>query len=130
MSDEDGKTDVQLRALTSLAIREGARIMGALATIVGVLWLFGQSVFNEAVNDVIDDRHLTPVSETVILKDRIVGLENRVERNGDAMRQTNDAVIGLQSDVTSVKELLTEQRQDIKSLLRSLAAPRNPDVPQ
>lgn len=130
MADDDGEA-VEVRAgpLVNLMIREGARIMGALATIFGVLWLFGQPLLVSVINATIDSRHLATSAQVQIVDERISKNEARIERAGDQLQNTGAAVIELKADVTSVKELLTEQRQDIKSLLRSLA-PRSPSTPE
>ena len=103
--------------------------MGALATIFGVLWLFGQPLLVSVINATIDSRHLATSAQVQIVDERISKNEARIERAGDQLQNTGAAVIELKADVTSVKELLTEQRQDIKSLLRSLA-PRSPSTPK
>ena len=127
--DDDEAVEVRAGPLVNLMIREGARIMGALATIFGVLWLFGQPLLVSVINATIDSRHLATSAQVQIVDERISKNEARIERAGDQLQNTGAAVIELKADVTSVKELLTEQRQDIKSLLRSLA-PRSPSTPE
>ena len=127
--DDDEAVEVRAGPLVNLMIREGARIMGALATIFGVLWLFGQPLLVSVINATIDSRHLATSAQVQIFDERISKNEFKIERAGDQLQNTGAAVIELKADVTSVKELLTEQRQDIKSLLRSLA-PRSPSTPE
>lgn len=103
--------------------------MGALATIFGVLWLFGQPLLVSVINSTIDARHLATSAQVQSVEERISKNEFKIERADDLLKNTGDAVIELKTDVGSIKELLTEQRQDIKSLLRSMV-PRSPSTPE
>ena len=127
--DDDEAVEVKLGSLINVAIREGARIVGALATIFGVLWLFGQPLLVGVINDTIDARRLATAVQVQVIEDRISKNEFKIERADDRLKDTGDAVIELKTDVGSIKELLTEQRQDIKSLLRSMV-PRSPSNPE
>jgi hypothetical protein len=92
---------------------EGARVMGAIGVLMTVIWLIGKPVAIQFVDEAIDARDLAPNSEVVILTRRIDRVENQSVTNGENLIQ-------LREQTNNIEELLTEQRADIKTLLRAI----------
>jgi hypothetical protein len=108
------------RYIARKALEEAARMAGLLGAIYGAFWLFGRPAAIEFVATVVEGKHFAADRDVTII-------ERRLEDGESETRGIKKQVQNLGSDLEVLKatskanqELLTEQRQDIKSILRNL----------
>jgi hypothetical protein len=120
MDFKDRKSKEPERTIARKVLEEGLRMAVMLGTLLSAVWLLGEPAATRFVEAVITNKHLVADSTVDFLKER-------VENNEGATRGIQGEVRDIGRDLDSLKasskinqELLTEQRQDIKSILRSL----------
>lgn len=85
--------------------------MGAIATVFGILWMFGSAWVTSFVDDIVNKKQLAPAAEVQQLDRRVDQLES-----GD---RSQDISLTKQGEkLENIEELLREQRGDIKTILR------------
>ena len=98
-----------------------------LTALITALWLIGEPIATKFVDDVIQGKHLVEQGQYVELKNKDVDIDARVQKIEEATQSVQKDINGLVRDLDVLKaqanvnqELLKEQRQDIKALLREL----------
>lgn len=103
--------------LAAIAFREGTRIVTALGILAGFLWLLGLPAAERFVGTVIAGHKLAPQASVDGIETRTRGLEARQETAAAA-------IIRLEAQANVIEDLMTEQRADIKTLLRAIPRER------
>lgn len=98
-----------------------------LTALITALWLIGEPIATKFVDDVIQGKHFVEQAQYVELKNDNTELDSRIRKIEDAAQNVQKDINGLARDLDVLKaqanvnqELLKEQRQDIKALLREL----------
>lgn len=118
-SDEREKNQ-QATAMIGVVIREGARIMTAMVVIVTTIWWLGKPALLGVVDDYVRGKGFVTQAEIATIQKQA----DKTERELDVLQADAKAADGniakIQTEVQGIKELLTEQRSDIKALLRQM----------
>lgn len=98
-----------------------------LTALITALWLIGEPIATKFVDDVIQGKHFVEQAQYVELKNKDVDIDARVQKIEEATQSVQKDIQGLGRDLDALQatskinqDLLTEQRQDIKALLREL----------
>lgn len=98
-----------------------------LTALITALWLIGEPIATKFVDDVIQGKHFVEKAQYVELKNKDVDIDARVQKIEEAAQSVQKDIQGLSRDLDALQattkinqDLLTEQRQDIKALLREL----------
>jgi len=117
----------QMGPIGRKALEEGARMATMLTALITALWLIGEPIATKFVDDVIQGKHFVEQAQYVELKNKDVDIDARVQKIEEATQSVQKDINGLVRDLDVLKaqanvnqELLKEQRQDIKALLREL----------
>lgn len=117
----------QMGPIGRKAIEEGTRMITMLGVLLSALWLIGEPIATKFVEDVVTDKHLVEQAQYVELKNKDVDIDARVQKIEEAAQSVQKDIQGLGRDLDALQaaskinqDLLTEQRQDIKALLREL----------
>ena len=108
------------RPIARKVFEEVLRMAGMLGVLITTATLLGEPAATKFVDSVITERHLASEHD-------IIMLDKRAESNEGATRGIQREVQDLGRDLDALQatskitqELVTEQRQDIKSILRNL----------
>lgn len=117
----------QMGPIGRKALEEGARMATMLTALITALWLIGEPIATKFVDDVIQGKHFVEQAQYVELKNKDVDIDARVQKIEEAAQSVQKDIQGLSRDLDALQatskinqDLLTEQRQDIKALLREL----------
>ena len=98
-----------------------------VTALITALWLIGEPIATKFVDDVIQGKHFVEQAQYVELKNKDVDIDARVQKIEEATQSVQKDINGLVRDLDVLKaqanvhqELLKEQRDDIKVLLREL----------
>lgn len=111
MAEEEEEIVPKLAGVWGVVIREGLRIITAVTTILMMFWIFAQPWADRYIDDRINLKNYAPLPD-------LTSLNARVDKLDDRLQDDTKSLIKLNENLNNVQNLLTEQRSDIKALLR------------
>ena len=114
----------QIEALRPSTLKQVVIAVTSMAStcmvVAGIIWALARPAALEFIDQVIVDHHLAT-------QEQVAGVANRVDRVEDANRDQDRALnaaaahtAAQDEKLSNIQELLTEQRTDIKELLKAM----------